>query len=372
MQGATRCLMMTDVHAVILAGGSGTRFWPASRRERPKQLLPLAPGSSAPLIAETVRRIRPLVPAERVLIATGKSLVAGTRTALPELAESSVLAEPAARNTAPCIAWAASVIHRRDPEAVAMVLPSDHHIADEDRFREVLARALDSARRGTITTIGIEPTRPDTGYGYLELGEELGQGLRRGLRFVEKPNRARAEEYLASGRFVWNSGMFFFRVADMLSAVREHLPELFAGLERIEAAARKGVEHERAETERVFPSLPSVSIDVGVMEKLGAFNVVPGSFGWSDLGSWETSWELGQKDAAGNAVSAETVLIEATNNLVVDLRSGGKKGVMAALGVDDLCIVETDDALLVIPRSRAQDVRLIVEELKRRALEDKI
>ncbi len=363
---------MSDVYAVVLAGGSGTRFWPASRRARPKQLLPLAPGSKSALIADTVRRIRPLAPPERVVVATGRSLVEGTRRALPDVSPDGFLAEPVARNTAPCIAWAASIIHRKDPDALAMVLPSDHHIADEQRFLEVLGRALASAESGTITTVGIEPTRPDTGYGYIELGAELDSGLRRGLRFVEKPDRARAEEYLASGRYVWNSGMFFFRTRDMLRAVREHMPELHAGLERIEAAAARGPSEERAETERVFPELPALSIDVGVMEKLAAFNVVPGKFGWSDLGSWETAWELAPKDERGNVAHAQAVLVEANGNLLVDLRSDGRQRVIAAVGIDDLCIVETDDALLVIPRSRCQDVRLIVDELKRQGQDDKL
>jgi mannose-1-phosphate guanylyltransferase len=364
--------MQNDAYAVILAGGSGTRFWPASRKARPKQILPLGPNKEAPLIAETVRRIESLVSADHVLVATNKNLVDATRAALPRLPADAFLGEPVARNTAACIGWATGIVARRNPEAIVMVLPSDHHIADEPAFRDVLARALASAAGGVITTVGIAPTRPDTGYGYIELGEELAPGLRRGLRFVEKPDRPRAEEYLASGRFVWNSGMFFFRARQMLEAIRAHLPALADGIERIEAAARRGASQERAETESVFSTVPSVSIDVGVMEKVERLHVIPGSFGWSDLGSWESAWELADKDDAGNASNGTAVLVDAKRNLVLDLRTSGPKRVMAAVGVDDLCIVETDDALLVIPRSRSQDVRAVVEELTRRGEAEKL
>jgi mannose-1-phosphate guanylyltransferase len=364
--------MQKNAYAVVLAGGSGTRFWPASRKARPKQVLPLGPNKEAPLIAETVRRIESVVPAERVLVATNRDLVAATKSALPRLPADAFLGEPVARNTAACIGWAAAIVLRRNPDAVVMVLPSDHHIVDEAGFRQVLGQAIESAASGVITTVGIAPTRPDTGYGYIELGEELGPSLRRVLRFVEKPDRPRAEEYLASGRYVWNSGMFFFRASQMIEAIREHLPALGAGIDRIEAAARRGASHEAAETEAVFESLPSVSIDVGVMEKVDRLHVIPGNFGWSDLGSWESAWELADKDANGNAANGPAVLVDAKQNLLLDLRSSGGKRVMAAVGVEDLCIVETDDALLVIPRSRSQDVRAVVEELTRRGQSDKL
>jgi mannose-1-phosphate guanylyltransferase len=357
---------MSNLYAVILAGGSGTRFWPASRNALPKQLLAIGPTSDRSLIAATVRRIAPLCPPERVVIATGAHLVEATRRALPELGASAFLGEPMARNTAACIGWASLMVRRRDPTATVMVLPSDHHIADEPAFLAAVTRAVDSANTGIITTIGIAPTRPETGYGYIELGAELGGGVYRVLRFVEKPNRATAEQYLASGRYTWNSGMFFFRAEVMLKATQAHMPELASGLERIEAAARQGPEREAAVTAEVFSGLKSISIDYGVMEKMAELNVVPASFGWSDVGSWESAWELTPQDTKGNAADPSALLIDCGGCLVRDLTTDGRRRVLAAVGVEDLCIIETDDALLVIPRRRSQDVRLVVEALKAR------
>jgi mannose-1-phosphate guanylyltransferase len=341
---------MSKVYAVIMAGGAGTRFWPASRALRPKQLLPLSGG--APLLAETVRRLAPLVTEDRVIVVTGEHLAEGTSKAVPGVPKDQILKEPAPRNTAPCIAWANAVVSRLDPEAVVAVLPSDHFIGDEPAFRKVLEQAIESARGGRVTTIGIVPTRPETGYGYIELGDDLGNGVRKVARFVEKPNRETAEKFLAGKRHLWNAGMFFFRVKDMTSLVEKHLPELGAGIAKIDADA--------STLATIFPTLPSVSIDVGVMEKAEGLAVVPGDFGWNDIGSWESAWELGTKDANGNALEASSIAIDAKNNLV---RS---KKAVAIVGVDDLVVVDTDDALLVMPRERAQDVRLVIEELKKR------
>ena len=341
---------MSKVYAVIMAGGAGTRFWPASRALRPKQLLPLSGG--APLLAETVRRLAPLVTEDRVIVVTGEHLAEGTSQAVPGVPKAQILKEPAPRNTAPCIAWANAVVNKLDPEAVVAVLPSDHFIGDEPAFRKVLEQAIDSARGGRVTTIGIVPTRPETGYGYIELGDDLGNGVRKVARFVEKPNRETAEKFLAGKRHLWNAGMFFFRVKDMTDLVAKHLPELAVGITKIDADA--------STLASVFPTLPSVSIDVGVMEKAEGLAVVPGDFGWNDIGSWESAWELGAKDANGNAVEASTVVVDAKNNLV---RS---KKAVAIVGVNDLVVVDTDDALLVMPRDRAQDVRLVIEELKKK------
>ncbi|WP_437967567.1 sugar phosphate nucleotidyltransferase [Sorangium sp. So ce260] len=367
----------TPVHVLILAGGAGTRFWPASRAARPKQLLPLVGGE--PLIAATARRVLPLCAGgesagwERIWIATGQHLVAPTRAALPEVSERRLLVEPTPRNTAPCIGWAAATIARDDPEAVVVVLPSDHHIADVPRFLEVLQAAVASARGGAITTVGIRPTHPETGFGYIEAEEAAGAGSaapRRVLRFVEKPSRERAAEFVASGRFLWNAGMFIFRAGDMRAAIRAHLPALAEGLDEIDRAAALGAAAEEEAVLRVFPRLPAVSIDHGVMEHVDGLAVVPGDFGWSDLGSWQSAWELAEKDERGNSAPAGSVLVDAQGNHLVDLRARGGGApddrVIALVGVEGLVVVETDDALLIVPRDRAQDVKHVVDALKAR------
>jgi mannose-1-phosphate guanylyltransferase len=216
-----------------------------------------------------------------------------------------------------------------------------------------------------MATIGVVPTRPETGYGYVEIGAAIGGGKAHEVaRFVEKPDRARAEEYVRGGKHLWNAGMFFFKAKDMVAAIREHLPALAKGLDAIDAAAKRG--DEAKELAATFPALPSISIDHGVMEKAKRLAVVPGSFGWNDVGSWESAWELATKDANGNALPDGGVAVDARGNLVRDLTSGGSRKVYALVGVKDLVVVETDDAVLVIPRERAQDVRDVVKALKDR------
>ena len=361
--------MTTKQHAwaVIMAGGSGTRFWPLSRKARPKQLLPLA-GGDASLLAETVRRIAPLIPPERVVVVTAEHLAEAIRAALPAVPPENVLAEPVGRNTAPCVGWAAAHVRRRDPEGLIAVLAADHHIADEAGFLAILERALGAAEHGELVTLGIRPTRPETGYGYLELGEELEPGVHRARRFVEKPNRARAEQFLASGAFLWNSGMFFFRADAVLDAIRVHLPGLGAALERFDRAAEEGRERELVAAE--YAALPAVSLDHGVMEKAERVAVVPGDFGWSDVGSWTTAWELATKDAEHNAATSpdDVVLVDAHGSYV---RAPAGK-VVALIGVRDLVVVDTEDALLVVPRDRAQDVRAVVDALRARGRTDEL
>jgi mannose-1-phosphate guanylyltransferase len=352
-----------ETYLVVLAGGAGTRFWPASRAARPKQLLPLGGSGGESLLAATVRRLAPLVPRERVYVSTGAHLVDATARELDGVPRAHFLAEPVARNTAPCIAWATAVIAARDPEALVGVVPSDHHVANEPAFRATVAAAFASAAAGRLTTIGIVPARAETGYGYVERGAEIAPGCFAVERFVEKPERAAAEAFVAGGKHLWNAGMFFFRARDMLAAIDKHLPS-------VGEAARAIAGGEDAASR--FPGMPAVSIDHGVMQPASTADrtlaVVPGDFGWSDLGSWASAWELAAKDDRGNALPERSVTADASGNLVCDLAGGNRT--FALLGVRDLVLVETPDAVLVLPRDRAQDVRQIIDLLKARGRGD--
>jgi mannose-1-phosphate guanylyltransferase len=356
---ARRRSVMASTFGVIMAGGAGTRFWPLSRASRPKQLLPLS-GAESSLLRETQRRISGLIAPERTFVVCSEALVEQTRAELPELPPENILSEPVGRNTAPCVGWATSVIARVDPDAVVMVLPADHHIADERAFVKVLERAIEAARGGDMVTVGIKPTRPETGYGYVELGEELAPSVHRARRFVEKPDEQRAQQFLAAGRFLWNSGMFFFRADAMLAAVRQHLPGLGDMLLSYDEAAKRG--EEAALVRATYADMPNVSIDHGVMEKAAHVAVVPGDFGWSDVGSWTSAWELAEHDQDNNALFGEVITVD-THGSYVRSRSGK---VVAVVGLEDIVVVDTDDALLVMPRSRAQDVRAVVNALKAR------
>jgi mannose-1-phosphate guanylyltransferase len=362
---------MPDAYAVIMAGGSGTRFWPLSRRAWPKQFLALTghagqeghDGPDESLLQGTVRRIEGLIDRERILVVTSERHADATRKQLPQLPAANVLAEPAARNTAPCVVWAAAHVQARSPGAVMMVLPADPHIGDEAAYREVLARSLTAAGETGVVTIGVKPTRPETGYGYIESGEELARGVLRVRRFVEKPDLARAQQFLRESRFLWNSGMFFFRADVILGEYARQLPDLFDFARGYDDALRQG--DDASYVQARYAALTSISIDHGIMENARDIRVVPGDFGWYDIGSWTTAYELAKKDADGNAVPGEKqdVSLIDTHNCYV--RSARGKFI-ALIGVDDLVVVDTEDALLIMPRERAQDVRKVIDDLASR------
>jgi mannose-1-phosphate guanylyltransferase len=349
--------------AIIMAGGSGTRFWPESRRRTPKQLLDLL-GKGRSLLRSTFERTAALVPAANIYVVTGEVIAPEVRRSIPELGADAVLEEPAGRNTAPCIGWACRRILARDGEALVGVFPSDHTIGSELEFGRVIAAAFDRLEsEDRIMTVGIRPSRPETGYGYIEAGPSVAGEARRVLRFVEKPDAGTAEAYVRAGTYFWNGGIFLFRVRRMIREIDEKLRDTSSALAEMQAAfERGGNAEERRAAARLFPTLQAISIDVGVMEKAVGVEVIPGDFGWSDLGSWRAIYEASAKDADGNCLRGRGRLV--THRARGVLASTRSAKVVAVVGLDDLIIVDTDDALLVCPMGLDQHVREIVAGLK--------
>jgi len=355
--------MSRSLYAVIMAGGSGTRFWPASRTARPKQFLPIVGGSGgggSPMIRQTWERLDGLVPPERILVVTAADQAGLVRDCLPDLPEENLLAEPMARNTAPCVALAAFEVRRRDPDSIQVVLPADHLIRPAEAFRRsVRAAAAEAGASGALLTFGIRPTHPATGYGYIQSGEVLaehdGERVLRVKRFVEKPERRLAEEFLASGDFLWNAGIFVWSTRAILDAVAEHAPDLYAGLERVEAGA---------ELARTYAGFEKQPVDVAILERAASVRTIAIDYAWSDVGSWAALAELTEAGAQDNRAvlpgGARLVAEDATGCLVF---AEGEQ-VVALVGVRDLVVVQAGNATLVCPRDRAQDVRRIVERLR--------
>lgn len=342
---------------VIMAGGRGTRFWPLSRTGRPKQLLPLVGRQS--LLRETFERVAPLVGADRVLVITSGDLAAPIAAQLPELPSERIIAEPAGRNTAPCAVLGAGVAARIAAGAPLALLPADHAIPDADLFREQLATAFARAvtLRGVVT-FGIPPTRPETGYGYLEIGAAVdGRDLYAGVAFVEKPDRERAGAYLAGGRHLWNSGIFVWDAGAFADATARLVPEMVACL--APAVAAHGAAGFAAALAAAYARCPAQSIDYAVMEKVPRFDVIRARFGWSDLGSWSAWGELAPELAECNRGLADLISIDSCGN-VIHVR----EKLVALIGVEDLVVVETDDALLICRAAADQRVKEVIDRLE--------
>ncbi|MGB8933235.1 MAG: mannose-1-phosphate guanylyltransferase [Anaeromyxobacteraceae bacterium] len=357
------------IYPVVMAGGSGTRFWPLSRKDRPKQFLALA--GDEPLIAATVHRLPPLAKAKQTFVVCGPAHAKLARRLLPDLPAENFIVEPCARNTAPCVGLAALHVAARDPQGIIAMLPADHHVSRPESFRETIAAAAKVAADGLIATIGIRPSRPETGYGYLKIGARLpgakGKGrsqAHRVERFVEKPDVVTAARYLADGDYLWNSGIFVFRADVILEEIRKAMPVLGEQLEAIGRAL--GTPSYKKVLARVFPECPSISIDYGVMEKSHRIAVVPADFGWSDVGSFAALPEVREQDLLGNVVEGDGLVVDGRNNVVVG--KGGRP--LVVVGLDDVVAVDAGDAILVVARERAQDVRRAVEELARRGREE--
>jgi mannose-1-phosphate guanylyltransferase len=360
---------MPKIIATIMAGGVGTRFWPRSREKSPKQLLEIL--GRGTMIQNTVKRLEGFVDIHNVLVVTNRTQKAMVMKQLENLPEENILVEPVGRNTAPCIGLAALHAKQIDPSAVMVVLPADHVIQDAAEFKRVLQLAVETAQEsGSLLTIGIKPTHPETGYGYIQMFTEHGdhnpyaaRGVYKVKTFAEKPNIQTAESFIASGDFLWNSGMFIWRVDAILQELQRCLPDLYFELMKIEPTM--GASSYQPMLEKAYGIIRGISIDYGVMEKAEKVYVIPGDFGWSDIGSWDEVYRLSGKDERGNCVTGKVIQKDTSNSYIYS-----PEKVVATIGVDDLIIVNTADALLICRRGKSQDVKEISDYLKRKQMNE--
>ncbi|PKN65931.1 MAG: mannose-1-phosphate guanylyltransferase [Deltaproteobacteria bacterium HGW-Deltaproteobacteria-10] len=354
------------MYAVIMAGGRGTRFWPRSREKKPKHLLDIV--SSRTVIQETVDRILPLIKPENILVVTGRKHARALMNQLPAIPQANIIIEPEGKNTAPCIGLAALHVRKKAGDDVMVVLPSDHAIADPAKFLQVVQAAAQTAEKTDgLVTIGIKPLSPQTGFGYIERGDSLENGTTQEVYRVksirEKPDFQQAVEFVQSGNFYWNSGMFIWRASAILKSISCFLPDLYSGLTAINESL--GLPGEKKAVGRIYKNLVPISIDYGVMEKADNIFTVKGDFGWSDVGSWDALWDISAKDENGNAFigGSDVISTDSTGSLVYS-----PKKLVALAGVKDLIVVETGDALLICRKGNSQDVKKIVDTLEDKKL----
>jgi len=350
--------VMSHLYGLILAGGRGTRFWPRSRQAQAKQVLKFFGDRS--LIQQTVDRLRPVLPPERIWILTNDRLRAEIVRQLPEVPKKQIIAEPAQRNTAPAIGLAAHILQSIDPEAVMGVFPADHVIGQPEDYIKVLGPAFQAAKEGKIVVLGIEPRWAETGYGYIEFPEKPRAGEQAPVRkFREKPDAATAAEFVKAGNFYWNAGMFFWKTSVLLDELREFLPKTAALIADLPRSSTRRFAATLTET---FPQCENISIDYAVLEKAAnVVGIVAGDIGWNDVGSWDAVYELQNRDPQGNAVHGDALVVDSGGNYV----DGAKNKLIALLGVHDLIVVDTPDALLIADRRRAQQVGDLVKELEK-------
>lgn len=347
-------------YAVIMAGGTGTRFWPLSKKRKPKQFLSLF--SEKTLLQDTVDRLDGFIPESRAMVITNRDYKEWVSDQIPDIPEEFIIGEPVAKNTAPCIASAAAVLLKKDPEAVMMVMPADHQIQNREALHTVLDAAAKTAlQEDALVTIGIEPNRPETGYGYIRRGSDK-RFIKNELpvykvkNFTEKPDEKTAATFLKSGDYLWNSGIFVWKASTIVNAFRNHLPDLYKHLDTlINSSLATG------DIDEFYYSCPSVSIDYGVMEKADDVFLIPGDFNWNDIGSWKAVHELAEKDETGNAFFGVDVIEEGSHETLVHSKSGK---LITLVGVSNIALVETDDSILVLNLDKAQDVKNVVDTLK--------
>lgn len=346
-----------NVYGVIMAGGGGTRFWPLSRQEEPKQLLNLS--GKELMVNETIDRIATIADKKNIFIVTNTTQVPKMRQATASrIQENHILAEPSARNTSACIGYAALEIVKKYGDGIMTIFPSDHFIKNQPEFTRVLNEAIKVAEEeDKLITLGITPTYACTGYGYIRFDKNDVGYAKQVVEFKEKPDEETAKEYVASGEYAWNSGMFIWKASTILKAFEELLPDVYACLTKIGDAMN--TPDEQKVIAEVYPTIPSISIDYGIMEKSPDVKVISAEFGWNDVGSWDNLGVLYDEDANGNVVAGQHIGIDTTNSIVYS-----KKRLITTIGVDNLIVVETDDAILVCDKNKAQDVKLIVDQLK--------
>lgn len=343
------------VHAVILAGGSGSRLWPLSRQHLPKQFLTL--DGEETLLQTTIDRLSPVISAENVLIVTQEAHAKGE--AYHALLPYKTLYEPIGRNTAPAIALAAAYLMVEGEDPVMVVLPADHVIQNEVQFRANLEIAIQTAQSGKLVTFGIQPIRPDTGFGYIKVQKQhIDSKVCDVECFTEKPSLEKAESFLKEGDYYWNSGMFVWRASVILDQIKRHLPEVYQIVQTI-IAESKGAESFQVAVEKYFAAMPSISIDYGVLEKTDRVSLIPCDIGWNDVGSWQAVHEISTKDENGNALQGNVIALGCKNSLI-----RAEKRLVAAIGIEDLCIVETTDAVLISKNDQTQRVREVVDALQ--------
>ncbi len=348
---------MDNLYALIMAGGGGTRLWPRSRQGQPKQFLNI--GTAHSLLREAFLRIQPIIPAERVLVITGQKWLEAVTAELPEIPIDNILGEPEGRGTAPAIGLAAEIIARRNPNATLACLTADHLIRNQERFREILLAAAGNACPGRVILLGITPQEPNTGYGYIEAdtGHINGGMTQRVRSFKEKPTPEVAEQFLAASNYYWNSGMFVWSVATIHDAMHRFIPDTAARLERI--ADAWGTRTQDYVLEDAWPGIKNETIDYAIIEKAEDVCVIPTDIGWSDVGSWAAVFDILPSDSWDNVIEGEYVGVDSRNNLIYSPNK-----LVAVVGVEDMVIVDADDVLLILPRSRSQDVKKIVDELR--------
>ena len=352
-----------NIYAVIMAGGVGSRFWPRSKKALPKQLLKIFGNHT--MIQATVNRIDDLIDRKRIFIITNEIQAPEVKNQLKDIPEENIIVEPFGRNTAAAIGLASVIIKAKDPEAVTIVLPADHIIKEEEIFRNTLHNAAKFAyEKKALVTIGIHPTRPETGYGYIQIDDKkIQDNIYKVLTFAEKPNYATAVRFLESGDFLWNSGMFIWRVDTILEEIRTYMPDLYEGLLEIEKHLDNKDFHDVLV--KTYGQMKKISIDYGIMEKSTKVYLTKGFFSWSDVGSWEEVYQLSEKDSNGNAVTGKVY-----TDAVIDSYIYSPDKFTAVIGVDNLIIINHDDTLLVCRRDKAQDVKNIVEYLKMNKMDD--